>query len=138
MHLDKKTPRALPSSVPCCLQRPHSTAIDFLYGASFTPSGVLGSAPHGALADALYSDAMAYTNHQRALRAARGGQPAARAPAPLERHADGRVKADVSRHNRRGSPGEWQEAFEDVHRAVFRQRFGGLLVGLRYEGVGAW
>lgn len=119
----------------------HSMAVDFLYGASFLPNGALGAPPFQALADALYSDAMAYTNHQRAQRAraaqGSGNPPPVQGPAPLERHADGRVKADVSRHNRRGKPGEWREAFEDIHRLVFKARFDGLLVGLRYE-QGAW
>lgn len=120
----------------------HSTAVDFLYGAPLLPNGTIGTSPHSALADSLYSDAMAYTNHQRARRAARSAaraDGATDAAGPLQRHADGRIKADVSRHNRRGKPGEWREAFEDVHKAVFKARFDGLLVGLRYEEQeGAW
>lgn len=136
--------------------------MDFVYAINPTTNPSSSSNhPHQALADALYSDAMAYTNHQRAARAAADKhaqpvntntlsttdgalvvptrplegppRPLEVPPRPLEFHADGRVKADVSRHNRRGTPGEWRLVFEDVHKEVFMRRFGGLVSGLLYD-----
>ncbi len=120
--------------------------MDFLYDT--LPTGMTiptTPSPYQARADALYNDAMAYTNHQRATRAAAAststsnndaGPKNSPSPRPLEFHADGRVKADVARHNRRGSPGEWRSVFEEVHKKEFTKRFGGLVTGLLYEVEG--
>jgi hypothetical protein len=66
------------------------------------------------------------------------GADQGRLSATMDRHPDGRFKADVSRHNRRGEPGEWSEVFQEVHREAFKQRYGALVEGLGYVQGDGW
>jgi len=42
------------------------------------------------------------------------------------------------KHLRKGMPGDWKNHFKDVHKKLFKEQWGDLLVRLKYEGSNDW